>query len=320
MTHTLSVIVPNYNHAHYLPTSLGAIVAQGRAADEIIVIDDGSDDDSLEVIGTFARQFDNIRVISCGDNQGLTANCLLALREARGEYIYWAAADDRVLPGLFESSMDQLRRHPGAALCFSDPASFGDNGVIKVVPLRLSEKPKFFAPAAIVAARRQHVFDIAHHTAPVKTAILREMGAFNPRLKWHCDWFTLWVMAFRHGACYIPRPLAAIRTSRDSYSSPAMRTAEEELSVYRSMLELLDSADYSDVAGAFRESCAFSICGFKMWRVMGERPRWASYRSPRLLSQIMRNQWWRVVGARTPKWMRGAYRRIAVKRTAVIAE
>jgi glycosyltransferase involved in cell wall biosynthesis len=68
---TLSVVLPNYNHAKLIGRALEALLAQGRAADEIIVIDDGSTDDSVSVIDRFAAGAPSIRVLQNANNTGV---------------------------------------------------------------------------------------------------------------------------------------------------------------------------------------------------------------------------------------------------------
>jgi len=68
---TLSVVLPNYNHAKLIGRALEALLAQGRAADEIIVIDDGSTDDSVRVIDRFAGRAPSIRVLQNANNTGV---------------------------------------------------------------------------------------------------------------------------------------------------------------------------------------------------------------------------------------------------------
>ena len=66
-----SVVLPNYNHAAYIGRALAALLAQERPADEIIVIDDASSDDSLRVIGEFAKAPPSIRVLVNPKNVGV---------------------------------------------------------------------------------------------------------------------------------------------------------------------------------------------------------------------------------------------------------
>ena len=83
---TLSVILPNYNHAKFVGCALMALVAQERAPDEIIVIDDGSTDDSVAVIERLAAGAPTIRLLRNDRNIGVITTLQRGLREARGTH------------------------------------------------------------------------------------------------------------------------------------------------------------------------------------------------------------------------------------------
>ncbi|HZV78570.1 MAG TPA: glycosyltransferase family A protein, partial [Candidatus Binatus sp.] len=69
----LSVILPNYNHGALLPRSLGALIQQSLPPHEILVIDDGSTDNSVAVIEAYGRRSDRIRLIRHMANRGAFA-------------------------------------------------------------------------------------------------------------------------------------------------------------------------------------------------------------------------------------------------------
>ena len=113
---TLSVILTSYNYARYLPAALVALAAQTRPPDEVIVIDDGSADDSVAIINAFLGRFAAPLLVQNPRNLGTIANLNRGLELARGEVVYFAAADDVAYPALLERGMGLLDGHPGAAL------------------------------------------------------------------------------------------------------------------------------------------------------------------------------------------------------------
>src|SRR6266852_1304000 len=112
----LSVILTSYNYARYLPAALQALAGQTRPADELIVIDDGSTDDSVAIINSCLDRFAEPRLVQNPRNLGTVANLNRGLELARGEVVYFAAADDVTYPALFERGMALLEEHPRAAL------------------------------------------------------------------------------------------------------------------------------------------------------------------------------------------------------------
>jgi glycosyltransferase involved in cell wall biosynthesis len=99
MSPTLSVVLPNYNHAKFVGRALAALLGQEHAADEIIVIDDGSTDDSVAVIERIAAAAPTIRLLRNPSNIGVIPTLQRGLEAAHGTYIYFAASDDWVFPG-----------------------------------------------------------------------------------------------------------------------------------------------------------------------------------------------------------------------------
>lgn len=108
-----SVIIPCYNHAHYLAQAIESALAQTRLVDEIIIVDDGSTDDTRDVA---VRYGDNIRYIH-QENQGLSAARNTGIRAATGDLIAFLDADDLWLPEYLATLVPVLEADPslGAA-------------------------------------------------------------------------------------------------------------------------------------------------------------------------------------------------------------
>src|SRR5258706_6562512 len=117
---TVALVMPNYNHARFLPTALDAVFAQTRPFDEVLVLDDASTDDSLRIIESYAPQYPALRVLRNERNQGVARSVNRLLKEVRSDYVVAAAADDCLRPQFLEKSMAALERHPEAGLCFSE--------------------------------------------------------------------------------------------------------------------------------------------------------------------------------------------------------
>jgi glycosyltransferase involved in cell wall biosynthesis len=94
----------------------------------VIVIDDGSTDNSVEVIEGFARKDPIVRLYRNEQNQGVIFSLNRGLNLAAGEYIIFSAADDRVCPGCFEKSMELLAQYPQAGLCSALLQLIGEDG------------------------------------------------------------------------------------------------------------------------------------------------------------------------------------------------
>lgn len=106
----ISVIVPVYNVAAYLPACLDSILQQDYSNLEIILIDDGSTDDSGSICDSYAEKDSRIRVIHQA-NGGAAAAKNAGLRIATGEYLSFVDSDDTIEPGFFRYMTQLLENH-----------------------------------------------------------------------------------------------------------------------------------------------------------------------------------------------------------------
>jgi len=245
---TLSVIMPNYNHAHHLHESLEAILSQSYRPMEIIVIDDASTDNSVEVIKSFAKKEPILRLIRNEHNMGVLHNIKSAQELASGTFIYGAAADDRILPGFLAESMNLLSQNPGSGLCSTLSRSIDEQGKDKGVfpsPVVL-KSPGYISPRESLDLLRKYGSWIKGNTTIYRREALIEAGGFLPALQSFTDGFIQQVLALRHGACFIPRPLACFRESHASYSTATTLDMERFLSVIQHARTLMATV-YKDL-------------------------------------------------------------------------
>jgi glycosyltransferase involved in cell wall biosynthesis len=151
---TLSVILPNYNHGRFIGRAVTALLSQERKPDEIIIIDDGSTDDSRDIINAISSTSAIVRVLVNGTNKGVTLSLMRGLDAATATYVYLAAADDWVLPGFFAAALQLLESHPQAALvCGEANLVAGRTG--KSLGMRPAVRPSaraaYLAPDAVAA-------------------------------------------------------------------------------------------------------------------------------------------------------------------------
>jgi glycosyltransferase involved in cell wall biosynthesis len=105
----VSVVVPVYDVAAYLPQALGSILAQTHRNLEVVVVDDGSTDESGAIADEHAARDPRVHVVHT-DNHGLGAARNEGIRHARGDLLAFADSDDVVPPGAYEALLRQQRR------------------------------------------------------------------------------------------------------------------------------------------------------------------------------------------------------------------
>ena len=265
----LSVVMPNYNHARYLPRALGAILSQSLPPDEIVIVDDASTDDSVAVIESFAYEQPRIRLVRNESNLGVVGAMNRGAALATGRYLAFAAADDYALPGFFEKAVALFDRHPKAGLCFGyDTCQFGDDGAIVPNPSGWPDQPDYYPPEEVCRHLRH---TIAGHCGLFRADALRDIGWYDAGLAWYCDWFAHLTLAFRHGACHIPEPLAVRVLLPQNYSAEA-KPGAKNVAVLRAFFDRITSPAYADVAPYFRRNGAATYFGTDLIRAAATRP------------------------------------------------
>ena len=116
----ISVLVPTYNYARFLPEAIGSVLAQDFADFELIISDDASTDGSAAIIRPYAERDPRIRFHRQEPNLGMVANWNWCLRQARGEYVQFVFGDDLLVsPRALTTLATLLDAHPEAAIASS---------------------------------------------------------------------------------------------------------------------------------------------------------------------------------------------------------
>ncbi len=115
----VSVIIPTYNRAHLIGRSIQSVLNQTYLDFEIIVVDDGSTDNTEEVIKVFQEHDKRIRFIRHENNKGAAASRNTGITAAKGEYIAFQDSDDEWFPQKLEKTLNILEAHKNIDFIFS---------------------------------------------------------------------------------------------------------------------------------------------------------------------------------------------------------
>jgi hypothetical protein len=117
----VSVVMATWQGQRYLPAQLASIVGQSRPIDELVVVDDASDDETIDILNDLAdRAPFKVHIITPSERQGSTAAFALAIERATGDVIALADQDDLWYPHKVARLVETFAEHPDAAYVFTD--------------------------------------------------------------------------------------------------------------------------------------------------------------------------------------------------------
>jgi hypothetical protein len=246
----LSVILCNYNHAKYVGRALEAILSQSRPAEEVIVVDDGSTDDSVQVIAEWAARFPSIKFLQNEQNCGWHAASARALTVVTGEYIYSAAADDVVLPGFFDAVCSLLDQHPGVGIACTKVVSVTPTGDrISVDGYQHlthagAVSPTDYRRLCLDGESPTHSLSCA---TLYRTEWLQRVGGWRKELGSWGDTFAIRVIGLQTGLAYAPVEGVAFTHLPGGMSRATLDTPFKLLTLLRTAAELMRSPEFAAV-------------------------------------------------------------------------
>jgi glycosyltransferase involved in cell wall biosynthesis len=239
----LSAVVPNYNHGALIEEAVRALAAQVPAPDEIIVVDDGSTDDSLVVLDRLRAEVGTMRVVPLDRNRGAIFALNRGLQEARGTYVYFGAADDVTLPGLFADMLDVLDRFPQAAFACGEgivvDMDTGKSGYRP--PVRPAQTAAFLAPDDVARTFRRIDNWMLTGTALIRRDLIADAGGFDAALGAFADGYALRRLALLHGCCFVPHMGLVWRVSARGLSRAQAADPAATLHTLAAALQRMDA-------------------------------------------------------------------------------
>lgn len=207
----VSVCVPTYNYAQFLPPAVESVLSQSFEDFELIVIDDGSSDNTVQVMQAYTDD-PRVTFVAREKNVGLFANFNDCAERARGEYVKYLCADDWLEPQMLERSVALLDAHPEVTMTTTA------NWMVDVNGMRIGAEQPDFGPAGRVAAG--HAIDelaIGHNVIgmPTNTLVRRAdllaVGAFDATFAPAAD-VDLWLKLLARGDLgWVPERLTSTR-------------------------------------------------------------------------------------------------------------
>ena len=220
----ISVIMPAYNAAAYIEEAIRSVAHQTFGDWELIVVDDCSKDETVQIVTTLAGEDSRIHLICRAENSGgaaIVRNQAIAM--ARGEYVAFLDSDDAWLPEKLEHQLSVIGDH---ALCYTSYAIMDAAGE--------QSRPDYLVPASVTFESLLNENVIGCSTVLMR----RELAKFETEY-FHED-FILWLSLLRDGntAVGCPEVLSKWRLIETSRSFNKFKAAKNRWRIYRGYLHL----------------------------------------------------------------------------------
>ncbi|MDH3451591.1 MAG: glycosyltransferase family 2 protein [Gammaproteobacteria bacterium] len=244
----ISVVIPTFNRAHTLGRALDSVLAQTRPAAEIIVVDDGSDDATAELLQRSYPQVTTLRQtnrgVSHARNRGVAA--------ARHDWIAFLDSDDSWQPDKLGAQTLALQGAQGSVLCHTDEIWIRRGRRVNPMHKHAKRGGDIFMHCLPRCA-------ISPSTTILRKALLEEVGGFDETMQ-ACEDYDLWLrVCSRYPVSYLPRQLAVrygghadqlsqqhwgmdrfrVRALEKLLADPGLR-ADYRMAALRTVLEKLD--------------------------------------------------------------------------------
>lgn len=233
----VSIVIPCFNQGQYLAAAVESALAQTYKDIEVVVVDDGSSDDTAQVMEHFAGDA-RVKFLR-QENLGPSAARNTGVAASKGTYLNFLDADDSIAPEKVERQLGALEADPGLGFAYCDIGYMDEDGA------DIEEKNRF----SIADGRRVlsgDIFDqlfaggyFPPHSPLVRRSVFEKVGGFDPALRGCCDW-DLWLRLSGHGftAQYLNEKLARYRFHPAGMSRDIQHMRDDEQRVIGKILAL----------------------------------------------------------------------------------
>jgi glycosyltransferase involved in cell wall biosynthesis len=292
MSALISVIIPSYNCAPYLPDAIMSVFAQSYPDVEVIVVNDGSTDNTDEVVRPFLERINYIKQ----GNRGLSSARNIGFYACHGEYVCFLDADDLLLPLKFERQLALLTSQPDLGMVISGYTDVEADG--KTI---IRNVYKYWDRDALSHLLNHEVFP--PHASLIRRSVLEESALFPEDInnaESQEDW-QLWFDLALNNVIFssVPEPLCLYRHRADSISSNALKHLEGARRVvewlrhhprsgpYREKIERLDAIVDMERVGRAWQAGQFDLAARELSISLQVHPDF--WREPPVVVRLFQN-------------------------------
>jgi glycosyltransferase involved in cell wall biosynthesis len=224
---SFTIVIPNHNGADFLWECLESVANQTEAPDEVIIIDDKSNDESLVIANEFKAKIENLKIIQNTTQVGTMGVLNNGLRLANSEYVIFLSSNDILLPKiieLYKKASKKFTIEPGLISSMAYMSVIDDD----IQRARLYPSPvvrlraSYLSPVECVSKLDKVGSWFMGITIAYNRKNLMDFGAFEIFYGGLADMYAAFLISSTYGAYFFPRPLACMRSHKGGLLSKTL--------------------------------------------------------------------------------------------------
>lgn len=244
----VSIIIPSYNYEKLIKEAFNSAVNQSFGDFEIIVVDDGSTDNSIEVIKKYQKKYSNIYLFTHknNENRGLSKTVRLGLKHAKGKYIAFLECDDFWEKDYLSKKIEIFKNYPDVGIIFNDVQEFGDKNRINLLKAYFEDcrakcKNKTYPSNMNYEMTMLEV--ISNFSSAMMQKRVFDNLNFDTPIAPYLDWWIFSQITCLYDAYFLSEKLTHLRIHPKSYISSTKNqiTIKDKKKMFSKILKLLES-------------------------------------------------------------------------------
>jgi glycosyltransferase involved in cell wall biosynthesis len=248
----VSVIIPTYNRGWIIKEAIDSVLAQEFKDFELIVLDDGSTDNTLEILNSFQHDIKVLRQ----RNQGVSAARNRGIAEASGRFIAFLDSDDLWLPQKLFRQVEFFKKNPDAQICQTEETWIRKG--VRVNPKKRHKKPEgmIFEPSLALCL-------VSPSAVMMRRSLFEKVGGFDETLP-ACEDYDLWLrISCRYPVYLIETPLIIKRGGHHDQLSASFGLDKFRIKSLKKLIEsnLLSKRQYDAAVNTLKQKCMIYAAG-----------------------------------------------------------
>lgn len=257
----VSVIIPTYNRAWIIKEAIDSVFAQDFDNYELIVVDDGSTDNTVKILNSYKKDI----IVLHQDNKGVSAARNAGIHQASGHFIAFLDSDDLWLPKKLSHQIDFFNLNSDAVICQTEEIWMRNH-------VRVNPKKRHKKPSGMIFEPSLYLCLVSPSAVMIKRSLFDHVGLFDETLP-ACEDYDLWLrISCLYPVHLIEPPLIIKRGGHDDQLSASSGLDKYRIQAIRNIIEskVLSKSQLQAAIRTLKEKCTIYAAGCRKRRRIEE--------------------------------------------------